>query len=232
MKYPTLTLLVLTLTLLCPPARGEDSDTKQNRPVLGDQALCNVCKVHGGETEKETVVAIAEHEDMAYGFCSQGCRDKFVEDPEGYLPPVLPRPAPSFEVLNLEGETVTSSFMDGKLVLLDFWATWCPPCLDDLPKLTKLQKRYADKGLVVAGLSIDEGDGAVKKIKRMVKRRKAEHLIYHDAKDAPAWAAYKVRSVPAQFLIDGEGNIVAQWLGKTDLEDVEAKILELLDTSE
>ena len=81
---------------------------------------------------------------------------------------------------------------------------------------------------MVLSLSIDEGDGAARKVKRMVKRRDARHPVYLDAIESPAWASYLVRVVPSQFLIDAEGRIVAQWSGKSDLDDVEARIAGLL----
>ncbi len=191
-------------------------------------AVCPVCRVHEGETEAEPVVASAEHDGHTYGFCSIKCRDTFLEAPVSYLPPVFPRPAPAFVVHDLNGAEVSSDTFRGKTVLLDFWATWCQPCLDDLPKLTRLHNRYAEDGLVVLSLSIDEGEKAARKVKRTIKRRGAKHPVYHDATGTPAWESYQVRVVPTQFLVDSKGRIVAQWSGQTDLAAVEAEIARLL----
>ena len=193
-----------------------------------DLALCHVCRVHEGESEAEPVVASAEYEGQNYGFCSVKCRDTFLEAPASYLPPVFPRPAPAFVVRDLEGAEVSSEAFSGQTVLLDFWATWCQPCVDDLPRLTSLHERYADRGVVVLSVSIDEGDSAARKVKRMIKRRDARHPVYLDAADSPAWASYFVRVVPTQFLVDAEGQIVAQWSGKFDLDQVAAEIDRLL----
>lgn len=217
-------LFVVALALLFPIAMQAETDA--------ETALCPVCRVHDGETEAEKVVASAEHDGQTYGFCSVGCRDKFVKDPVVYLPPVLPRPAPSFEVHDLDGNKVSSEAFRGRVVLLDFWATWCPPCVKDLPRLSELHARYADRGVSVVGLSIDEGDRAVRKVSRMVKKKEASHPIYMDSTQSPAWETYQVRAVPNQFLIDAEGNIVAQWSGKIDLDVVEAAIVELLGDGE
>ncbi len=192
-------------------------------------ALCHVCRVHDGEAEAEEVVATAVHDGTTYGFCSETCRDTFVKAPIGYVPPVFPRPAPSYVVHDLDGAEFTSSALDGNVVLLDFWATWCPPCVNDLPRLSALQERLADRGVKVISVSVDEGDKANKKVAKMVRKRKATHDIYLDANEPSAWAAYQVAVVPTQFLIDAEGQIVAQWSGVVDLAEVEAAIISVLD---
>ena len=196
-----------------------------------EPVVCSVCRVHEGETEPEEVQATAEHDGTVHGFCSVACRDKFVENPTAYLPPVFPRPAPAFAARGLDGTEFSSESLDGRVVLLDFWATWCPPCIQDLPELTALHERYADRGLSVVGISIDDGDDAGKKVARMIKKRKARHPIYLDSVDAPAWSAFQVAVVPSQFLINADGEIVAQWSGKIDLEVVEAEILKWVKTA-
>jgi len=193
------------------------------------EAICPVCRVHEGETEAETVVASIDHDGHSFGFCSTDCRDRFLEAPASYVPPVFPRPAPAFVVRDLEGKDLASATLEGRTILLDFWATWCPPCVADLPKLSALHDRYNDAGLTVVSVSIDEGKGATRKVARMIKKRKATHPVFLDSPESPAWADYLVRTVPAQFLIDASGNIVAQWLGKVDLENVETEIARLLD---
>jgi len=228
MKTTLQAWIVLACAVVAATAVAEESTTATAAST--ERAICPVCRVHEGETEAEPIVAAAEHDGHTYGFCSIKCRDTFLEAPASYLPPVFPRPAPAFVVRNLDGTEVSSDSFRGKTVLLDFWATWCQPCLDDLPRLTGLHDRYVDDGLVVLSLSIDEGDKAARKVKRTVKRRAARHPIYHDATDTPAWASYQVRVVPTQFLIDAEGQIVAQWSGQTDLAAVEAEIVRLLTT--
>ncbi len=205
---------------------NEDDHAKGDRST--ERALCNVCRVHDGETEEEPVVATAAFEEVSYGFCSDDCRTTFLEAPASYIPPVFPRPAPSFVVRDLDGADVASDVYQGKLILLDFWATWCQPCVVDLPKLTRLHEQYERDGLVVLSVSIDEGKDAAKKVARMIKRRKARHPVFVDATATPAWASYAVRVVPSQFLVDTEGQIVAQWSGKVDLAVVEAEITRLL----
>ena len=224
MKYKHLIISLLALPLLfaLPTSAHEDDHKSEND--LGKTTLCHVCRVHEGEVKAEKIAATAEHDGQTYGFCSVKCSDTFIKDPDAYLPPVLPRPAPAFEAVDLDGASFSSKALKGQWVLLDFWATWCPPCIADLPKLTDLHNRYAERGFSVVSVSIDEGKKAAKKVERMVKKRKANHPVYLDAAENPAWSAYQVRVVPTQFLINPEGQIVAQWSGKIDLEIVEAEI--------
>ncbi len=221
MKHTARTVFCTLLLALCALASvGE---------MAAEKALCPVCRVHEGETEAELVVATAEHAGHTYGFCSVECRDTFLKAPESYLPPDLPRPAPPFVVRDLTGKELSLQDLRGRVVLLDFWATWCQPCVVDLPKLSKLHERLADRGLTVLSVSIDEGENAARDVGRIVDKRRATHPVYLDSSDSLAWSAYLVRVVPTQFLIDTEGNVVAQWSGKIDLQEVEATIVELLE---
>jgi peroxiredoxin/YHS domain-containing protein len=222
-------LCALILSFAAGSAAADDGALAAQAVASDEKAICHVCRVHEGETDAEPVVATAEHEGQTYGFCSTKCRDTFVEAPASYLPPVFPRPAPAFVVHDLDGAEVSLKTFRGKTVLLDFWATWCQPCVDDLPRLTALHERYRDDGVVVLSVSTDEGDDAPRKVRRMVKRRNARHPVYLDATESPAWASYLVRVVPTQFLIDAEGRIVAQWSGKSDLDKVAAEIDGLID---
>ncbi|MEM7482936.1 MAG: redoxin domain-containing protein [Acidobacteriota bacterium] len=217
--------LLMMLTGISTAYAGEGHGLEER---TGERALCPVCRVHEGETKEEVVVAVALFEGQEFGLCSETCRETFLEAPASYLPPVFPRPAPKFVVLGLDGAEVPSETYRGKVMLLDFWATWCPPCVRDLPSLTRLHERYEDDGLVVVSISIDEGENADRKVARMIKRRRARHPVFLDAALDSAWAAYQVRVVPTQYLVDAEGQIVAQWSGKVDLEVVEAEIARLL----
>lgn len=225
-RFRLLAVLLLTVSAL-PALAGEHAPEEASE--VAETALCTVCRVHEGETEEEAVRASVEHEGTTYHFCSEGCRERFLELPQAYLPPVFPRPVPSFVVEGLEGEELSADDLEGRVTLLDFWATWCLPCVTDLPRLTALHQRHADRGFQVVGVSIDEGDKAAKKVSRMVKKKDVAHPIYLDGEGGEAWAAFLVRAIPAQFLIDRQGRIVAQWSGVIDLATVEAEIEKLLE---
>jgi peroxiredoxin/YHS domain-containing protein len=196
-----------------------------------DQALCSVCALKGGETELEKVRAHTEQDGKAYYFCSENCKKEFESDPLAYLPPVLPRPAPAFVVENLDGESVSLKDFKGRMVLVDFWATWCKPCLETMPNVQKLYSTYSDKSFEVLGVSIDEGEDRVEKIKKMVDKMNISYPIFLDAKQMPAWHQFKVKAIPAMFLIDGEGQIIAQWVGKINYEEVKKEVVNQVNKS-
>ena len=190
-------------------------------------AICMVCKVKHGEAEAEPVKATRTHDGQSYGFCSEACAKEFTTDPLAYLPPVLPREAPAFALTDLGGNAVSLESLKGRVVLLDFWATWCAPCRKSMPELQALHARYAARGLTVLGVSIDEKADA--KVRKLVKEKAFTYPIAIDAGSSPAWQAYRVKSIPAAYLIDREGRIVAQWTGAAaPAEELGARVRALL----
>ena len=139
--------------------------------------------------------------------------------PSGYAPPVLPRPAPAFEWTALDGTAITPAG-SGPL-LVDFWATWCGPCITAIPELEEFATEFADYGLRVVGVSIDEKR---KDLDAWLKRRPVAYPIVHDGGEDPAWWAFRVPAIPAAFLLNAEGEVVAQWNGKVDPAAVRAEI--------
>ena len=196
---------------------------------IPDKALCSVCALKGGETELEKVKAHSEHNGKAYYFCSKNCKIEFDSDPVAYLPPVFPRPAPAFVVEMLEGGDKALGDLQGKVVLVDFWATWCEPCLETMPRLQELYSAYSAKGFDITGVSIDEDKDRVEKIKKMVAKLDISYPIFIDAKQTPAWHQFKVKAIPAMYLLDRESQIVAQWVGKMDYDEVEKEVLRRLE---
>ncbi len=193
------------------------------------KATCPVCQVNSGESAEEEVTAVRTHEGKEYGFCSEKCAKAFSVDPAAYVPPSFPRSAPRFSLTDLGGSPVSNESLQGKVVLLDFWATWCTPCLKSMPELQALHRKYADRGFAVVGISIDEGGAA--KVRKFVAAKKLAYPIALDAGKAPAWEAFRVKAVPAAYLLDREGRIVAQWTGApANAAQLEAKLQELLVT--
>ena len=193
------------------------------------KALCSVCALKGGETELEKVKAHSEHDGKAYYFCSKNCKKEFDSDPVAYLPPVFPRPAPASVVEMLEGGDKALGDLKGKVALVDFWATWCEPCLETMPRLQDLYSAYSAKGFDVWGVSIGEDKDRVEKIKKMVDKLDISYPIFVDAKQTPAWYQFKVKAIPAMYLLDRESQIVAQWVGKIDYDEVEKEVLRRLE---
>jgi peroxiredoxin len=157
----------------------------------------------------------------SYFFCNTKEVAEFKKDPEAFMPPVLPRVAPKLTASNLSGGAVSLEDYKGKVVLLDFWATWCAPCIKSMPAVEKLYASRKDKGFVALGVSIDEDQ---KKVAPFLKKHAFTYSILLDDAKAPTWAAYKVKAIPAIYLIDREGQIVAQWKGEPKMKDVEAAV--------
>lgn len=217
MKQRAAILLSLLLALLT--VAGYAADAPKT-------ALCPVCKVHEGEADPEPVKATSVYKGQTYGFCSEKCKQTFDEYPEAYVSPVLPRPVPAFTVKTLDGKEVSfKSFASGKPVLVDFWATWCAPCVQAMPELQKLHQRHAAKGFSVVGISIDEEHD---KARKFTEKKKLGYPVYLDATETPAWSTFHVRSIPAVFLVDSEGRIVQQWLGKVNMKEVEQAVARLV----
>jgi thiol-disulfide isomerase/thioredoxin len=115
-------------------------------------------------------------------------------------------PAPDFTLKNLEGADVTLSSLRGKIVLLDFWATWCPPCRDEMPYLTRLAKEYESRGVTLVAVDnddLEEQELAVKAFARRVPEI-SPYVVYGTPE---VGATFKVRSLPTLYVIDREGLI-------------------------
>jgi thiol-disulfide isomerase/thioredoxin len=99
----------------------------------------------------------------------------------------------------------TLSSLSGQPYLLEFWATWCTPCVQNLPKIEEIYENYSDKGLRIIGLSLDND---ISKLKSFVKEKK---MPYPVAVDAGTEKSFGVRGIPAAFLVDASGLVV--WSG-------------------
>ncbi|MCD6310721.1 MAG: TlpA family protein disulfide reductase [Candidatus Eremiobacteraeota bacterium] len=135
--------------------------------------------------------------------------------------------APDFTLPDLSGNEVTLSSLRGKVVLLDFWATWCSPCLFAMPGLQKLHDKYEDKGLKVMSINLGES-GA--KVKKFIKENGLTYTILLD-KSGNTGRIYNVRGIPTMILIDKNGIIQMKQVGysRWQEEKIVEKIKELLD---
>ncbi len=117
--------------------------------------------------------------------------------------------APPLELDDLNGIHFSLGAMKGKVVFLDFWATWCPPCIRSVPEVIKLEQDYGPKGVVIASLSVDEDVSA---LRRFVANRGMKNRVFA-ASGTPAPEAFGVRAIPRFLIIDKEGRIVGAWEG-------------------
>lgn len=215
----------LGMLLAAPGARAAGQD--KPAPITGKlpaKAACAVCSANGESHGEERPAAGVTYKGKSYFFCNKKEVAEFIKDPEGFMPPVLPRPAPQALLTNLAGAEASLSSMKGKVVLVDFWATWCKPCIATMPELQKLHDAYSAKGLTVVGVSIDE-TGA-KDVEPFLAKRKFTYPMLLDQNGT--WEKWGVRAIPALFLLDKNGQIVRQWTGKPDKKDVEKAVAELV----
>jgi len=122
------------------------------------------------------------------------------------------QPAPGFKVITTSGQSVTLDNYRGHVLVIDFFATWCPPCRQSIPHLVEMNRKYGKQGLHILGLSADE-DG-----ERIVKAFAAEYRINYPLAlaDDAVTVAFGIRSVPVMFLIDKKGKIVEIYRGFSD----------------
>ena len=133
-------------------------------------------------------------------------------------------PAPNFTVLDKDGNTVEFSSKKGKPIILNFWASWCPPCKAEMPDFEEAYKKYGDK---VEFMMVNLTDGnreTLQKAKDHVSSNGYTFPVYFDTQSTAAYA-YSISSVPATYIIDAEGNIVAHAIGMMTANDLEAAIL-------
>jgi len=211
-------------------ARAGEAANADAKPAgeVPAEAHCAVCQIMHGESEMEPVKATRAYGGGTYGFCSAKCAEEFDADPIAFLPPVFPRPAPSLALATLEGDSLDWGALEDKVVLVDFWATWCKPCHKAMPELQALHDKYGERGFAVVGVSIDESKDR-EKVEKFIGEKKIRYPIAIDSGENPAWTRYRVKAVPAAFLVDAKGQIVAQWLGlPAGSDEVEAAILPLL----
>lgn len=121
----------------------------------------------------------------------------------------FPGSAPDFSLKSFDGKEITLSQLKGKVVLLDFWATWCGPCKESIPHLIQLYKNYRESGLEVVGMNIDKGDGEA--VRRFVMSMDIPYPVV--AAPEEVVRDYRVTGIPATFLIDKEGKIRERAVG-------------------
>ncbi|MGH7325611.1 MAG: peroxiredoxin family protein [Candidatus Rokuibacteriota bacterium] len=127
--------------------------------------------------------------------------------------PSRPTAAADFTVPGLTGQPLRLNDFKGRVVFLNFWATWCPPCKEEMPSMERLYRRYKDKGFTILAISIDRG--GVGPVAAFAKSFGLTFPIGIDP-DLTVANQYALRGLPATFLIDGKGTIAALALGARD----------------
>lgn len=125
---------------------------------------------------------------------------------------------PMFTLKTLDGAEASPETYKGKILLVDFWVTWCKSCVETMPALQKLYDKYVNREVVVLGVSIDEKGAKV--VKPFIEKRKFTYPILLDGGDKPDWQQFGVRGVPTLYLVNSNGEILRQWSGKPDKKEV------------
>lgn len=132
--------------------------------------------------------------------------------------------APDFNLTQLDGQPLQLSSYRGKIVLLDFWATWCDPCREETPHLVELQQKYADRGLQIIGVSMDDSPDPVRSFYQQFHMNYP--VVMGNAKIGELYGG--VLGLPIAFVLDRQGRIVAKHIGATDVGVFEQDVLKLL----
>ena len=132
--------------------------------------------------------------------------------------------APEFSLTDLNGRNLELASYRGKVVLLDFWATWCGPCRIEIPGFVDLQDRYREQGLAVIGISLDDGPEPVRDFYR--EYRMNYPVAMGNGKVSELFGG--ILGLPTTFLIGRDGRIYAKHMGATDISVFEEEIKELL----
>ncbi|MBI5630285.1 MAG: TlpA family protein disulfide reductase [Elusimicrobia bacterium] len=133
--------------------------------------------------------------------------------------------APPLSLPDLNGKTISLESFKGKVVLLDFWATWCEPCLEELPDLIALHEKFQERSFALIGVSLDPL--GAKAVRPFARKNKIPYPILLGDELPPA--GYFLRGIPTAFLINREGRIVKRYLGPQTFADLAKDIEELLD---
>ncbi len=136
------------------------------------------------------------------------------------------KPAPAFTLQDLNGKNVSLSDLRGKVVILDFWATWCPPCIQEIPHFIELYEQYKDRGFAMVGISLDQAGISV--VKSFVQKYRINYpILMTDGWVDKAFGG--IPGIPTTFVIDSAGNIRQKYIGYRDKAVFENDIKALLE---
>ena len=156
-------------------------------------------------------------------FVLAGCRGEG-DTPQTEESPVANR-APDFTLQDLSGQMVKSSDFSGKVILVDFWATWCSPCRAEIPHLEELYGLYKGQGFEILGIALDNGGAEV--VRPFVVENSISYPIVIGNREV-AMAFGGLTAIPTAFMVDRSGNIVKKYIGYTDKAVFEEDIKKLL----
>lgn len=134
----------------------------------------------------------------------------------GSPPPRIGQPAPGFTVQDSDRK-VSLSDLHGKIVVLNFWATWCPPCVEEMPSLVEMQARMKDRGVTVLAVSLDKDEPAYRKF---ITGNRIDLLTVRDP-DEKSSSLYGTFKYPETYIIDRNGVVRRKFIGPVDWNGAE-----------
>jgi peroxiredoxin len=140
-------------------------------------------------------------------------------------PPILGGPAPAFELKSLDGGTVQMSELKGEFVVLNFWATWCVPCMKEMPELQKAHESFGDKNIKVIAINFGESE---KKVHEFTRDFGLSFPVLLDRRGNTS-AKYRVLNLPVTYFISPDGIIRDAIHGSVTQEVIESKINQIKD---
>jgi len=194
-------------SMLLPVSQSTSSESSQAAVISEEK------QEDSSTTEEETTTT--EKDD------GTGQTDNIESDdskPEGY--------ENDFTLNNLNGEKVSLSDFAGKIVVLNFWATWCPPCKAEIPDFVDVYNEYKDKDVAFLGISLDDDINA---LKQFVFDNDIIYPIIIDNQIANVSGNWGISAIPTTFFIDTDGKILDKWIGQIPKQELESKIKGLLD---
>lgn len=141
--------------------------------------------------------------------------------------PAKRKAMPRFSWPTLTGENWSIEEQKGRIVLVNFWATWCGPCREETPDLVRVYERYGSKGVEIAGASLD--DDPVKQVPAFLKEFNVRYPILVPPEESPLVIA--IQNLPTSFLVDRSGKIARSWVGAVRERDLTSAIDKLLEES-
>ncbi len=161
---------------------------------------------------------------LTLGVCEVGCHSS--GGASGGRPGTVHSDAPGFSLQDINGRPLDLATYHGKVVLLNFWATWCAPCRGEIPSFVQWQDSYGPQGLQILGISMDDGPQPVRSFYQQFKMNYPVAV----GTDKLAQSYGGVLGLPVSFLIGRDGKIVSKYVGAVDIPTVEQTIKSQLQT--